>query len=86
MLFYEHLEPTTGERALRRMAVTDIAGVVKTLWPTATVTVVGSFSTGLDVPWSDVDAVVDVADVDPQVCARVCVCVCVRALVWSCVS
>uniref|UniRef100_A0A8C5G783 Terminal nucleotidyltransferase 4A n=1 Tax=Gouania willdenowi TaxID=441366 RepID=A0A8C5G783_GOUWI len=52
------MSPRPEEEAMRRGVVNRIESVIKNLWPTATVEIFGSFSTGLYLPTSDIDLVV----------------------------
>ncbi|MEW5299188.1 MAG: hypothetical protein WDW36_002227 [Sanguina aurantia] len=55
----ELLQPTEDEAAGRNAAVAAVTEVVKGIWPNATVAIFGSFATGLYVPTSDIDLVVE---------------------------
>ncbi|XP_028327423.1 terminal nucleotidyltransferase 4A-like [Gouania willdenowi] len=56
--FFNFMSPRPEEEAMRRGVVNRIESVIKNLWPTATVEIFGSFSTGLYLPTSDIDLVV----------------------------
>lgn len=60
----ELLQPTEEEAHDRMSLVSQIEEVAKSLWPHSTVTVFGSYATGLYVPTSDVDLVVLNTEVD----------------------
>ncbi len=62
---YAYLTPTSEEHAARQRTVQRTAQVVQSIWPSSTVSVFGSFATGLYLPTSDIDLVVlgsDAAD------------------------
>ncbi|XP_074595864.1 terminal nucleotidyltransferase 4B-like [Brevipalpus obovatus] len=56
--FYEYMSPTVEEHYMRIRVVENIKMVIKKLWPKAKVGVFGSFKTGLYLPTSDIDLVV----------------------------
>ncbi|KAI3436347.1 hypothetical protein D9Q98_002400 [Chlorella vulgaris] len=56
--FCRYLAPSPEEQVQRQAAIDRIEGVVKAIWPKASLQVFGSFATGLYLPTSDVDAVV----------------------------
>lgn len=56
--FVQYVEPTPIEIKLREYLVHRIRTTVETKWPSATVSVFGSFSTTLYLPNSDIDLVV----------------------------
>jgi len=56
--FVAWVSPTKEEAEMRRDAVSRVSAVVKAQWPEATVEVIGSCSTNLCVPTSDIDLVI----------------------------
>uniref|UniRef100_A0A8C2XN91 Terminal nucleotidyltransferase 4A n=1 Tax=Cyclopterus lumpus TaxID=8103 RepID=A0A8C2XN91_CYCLU len=56
--FFNFMSPRPEEEAMRRAVVNRIESVIKDMWPTARVSIFGSFSTGLYLPSSDIDLVV----------------------------
>ncbi|XP_052233237.1 LOW QUALITY PROTEIN: terminal nucleotidyltransferase 4B-like [Dreissena polymorpha] len=57
--FYQYMSHTAEEQAMRQDVVNRITDVIKELWDTAEVEVYGSFKTGLYLPTSDIDLVVN---------------------------
>lgn len=53
-----YLTPLAEERAAREAAVERVTAVVRSVWPSASVRLFGSFAMGLYLPTSDIDAVV----------------------------
>ncbi|KAI8851225.1 hypothetical protein BC829DRAFT_368731 [Chytridium lagenaria] len=56
--YVRFIAPTAAEQAMRLLTVERIRAVAKSLWPTCEVKIFGSFETGLYLPTSDVDVVV----------------------------
>lgn len=56
--FYQYMQPTSIERALRMRVAARVESVVKKVWPDAQAKVFGSFSTGLALPNSDIDLMI----------------------------
>jgi predicted nucleotidyltransferase len=56
--FHDYIQPTTAEIELRNHVIQKLEYVVKKRWPLATVTVFGSFRTGLILPTSDLDIII----------------------------
>ena len=56
--FYDYMQLTDEERAMREYVITSVKKVVLRLWPKAEMNVFGSFCTGLYLPTSDIDIVV----------------------------
>lgn len=56
--FYEYMQLTPIERALREHATARIESLVQQLWPNAKIKPIGSFSWGLTLPTSDIDIMI----------------------------
>ena len=64
--FYEYMQPTPTERALREIVLARLEMVILELWPNACIELFGSGSIGLALPNSDIDIkVIGVTD-DPS--------------------
>uniref|UniRef100_A0A915ACN7 polynucleotide adenylyltransferase n=1 Tax=Parascaris univalens TaxID=6257 RepID=A0A915ACN7_PARUN len=61
---YEWLRPSPLEKALRHRVFERVRGVIERVWPSAKVAVFGSLFTGLFLPTSDIDVVVEVQPLD----------------------
>eukprot|EP01112_Ceratiomyxa_fruticulosa_P011900 TRINITY_DN3274_c0_g3_i3.p1 TRINITY_DN3274_c0_g3~~TRINITY_DN3274_c0_g3_i3.p1 ORF type:complete len:751 (+),score=165.03 TRINITY_DN3274_c0_g3_i3:249-2501(+) len=60
--FFDWAQPTQEETLMRNYVVSEITKVVKSLWPQGKVYLFGSFKTGLTLPSSDMDVMVDTND------------------------
>lgn len=56
--FYEHMQSTPTERAVRENAIARIKSLVQQLWPNANIKLFGGFSSGLALPTSDIDIMI----------------------------
>ncbi|VDM43130.1 unnamed protein product [Toxocara canis] len=61
---YEWLRPSPLEKALRYRVFERVRAVIERVWPSAKVAVFGSLFTGLFLPTSDIDVVVEVEPLD----------------------
>lgn len=79
----ELLQPTPEETEARQEAVREVAGIVRSLWPTAKTTVFGSFATGARVREAPLLCAVRAlcASVPEQGRGEQAACACDRALV-----